>query len=458
MFKLVRYYFVVSLVAVLATLLLLAWFYRQVAIQGIVELTERNNLTLARTALSSMKPDLLDFLRATEHLQPDQPAYPPLPPQLAEPIRNLMFERAVVRVKLYNHRGIVVYSSRHEQIGSDQGRNQGFAMAVSGQVVNSLIYRDTFNRLDGATENDNMMQTYLPIRASPADPTLGVFEIYTDINHLAQQTERTEFIIIFGALIILTATYFAVGFGMWRAGKIIEQQQRTIHERTQTLEALSAQMLRGEESNKKRIAHELHEGLAQTLSAIKLYVENLRARNPKGDADPQTLGAIIPVLRDAIEDVRNIATELRPSSIDDIGLLQTLDSHLREVEQLHPPIQIELEAGLTEQDIPARLKIILYRIVASVLNDMVRYSNNGTINLGLWRKDNDLTLMIDDTAVDALDLTAIPLSHIDPTQRAGFARMEELTTLSGGEFRASRHAKGGATLHATWHVPDVAAA
>lgn len=458
MFKLVRYYTVVSLVAILATLLLLVWFYRQVAIEGIAELTERNNATLARTALSSMRPALLDFLRVTENLPAEQPVYPPLPTQLAEPIRSLMQEKSVVRVKLYNRRGIVVFSNRHAQIGSNQDGNQGFISAINGQVVNSLVYRDTFNHFDGVTENDNLMQTYLPVRASPADPIEGVLEIYTDINHLAQQTERTEFVIIFGSLIILSGTYLAVMLAMWRAGGIIDQQQRTIQERTQTLEALSAQMLKGEESNKKRIAHELHEGLAQTLSAIKLYVENLKSRNPNGTADPQTLGAIIPVLREAIEDVRNIATELRPSSIDDIGLLRTLDTHLRDVEHRHPPIRIELETGVQEQDIPSRLKIILYRIVASALNDMVQQRNGGTINLGLWRKDNELTLMIDDTAVDALDLTAIPLAHIDPKESAGFARMEELTTLSGGEFKASHHAKGGATLHATWNLMEGAAA
>jgi len=458
MFKFVRYYTAVSLVAILATLILLAWFYRQVAIQGIVELTEQNNLTLARTALGSMRPALLDYLRATEGRQPNQPSFPPLPPRLAEPIRSLMQEKSVVRVKLYNRRGIVVFSNRHSQIGNNQGRNQGFISAINGQVINNLIYRDTFNRFDGVTENDNLMQTYLPVRDSLADPAEGVLEIYTDINHLAQQTERTEFIIIFGALIILSGTYLAVVMAVWRAGGIIDQQQHTIHERTQTLEALSAQMLKGEESNKKRIAHELHEGLAQTLSAIKLYVENLKARHPNGDADPQTLGAIIPVLRDAIEEVRNIATELRPSSIDDLGLLHTLDSHLREVEQRHPPVRIELEAWLQERDIPARLKIILYRIVTSVLDDMVQHGDAGTINLGLWRKENELTLIIDDTTTDAHDLTAIPLANIDPKRNAGFARMEELTTLSGGTFRASHHARGGAMLHASWPVLEGAAA
>jgi signal transduction histidine kinase len=447
-----RYYSFAGLVAIFATLLMLFWFYRQVAIQGIVQLAERTNLTLARSALGSMRPDLIEFLHASTQPRANGTYGPDLPPGLAASIRSLMQDRTVVRVKLYNRAGIVVYSSRHEQIGADQHGNDGFRSAIDGRVTNNLVYRDQFNSFDGSTEDDNLMQTYLPVRASPADPIEGVFEIYTDVNNLASQTERTEFIIMLGALVILLATYGAVILVVWRAANIIEMQQRTIRERTQTLEVLSAHMLKSEESNKKKIAHELHEGLAQTLSAIKLYVENLRSGG-KSDADGlQSVGAIIPVLHDAIQEVRAIATELRPSSIDDIGLLLTLQRLCRDVEQKHPPLRIDLQIPLQENDIPARLKIILYRIITSVFDDMAERANDARIGLALWRDDNNLTLLIDDTASEDLDRTAMPLANIDPQHSAGLARMEELTTLSGGEFKASHHAGGGTTLRASWSV------
>ena len=239
-----RYYSFAGLIAILVTLLTLFWFYRQVAIQGIYQLAERSNLTLARSALGPMRPDLIEYLNATRASRAVGAVHPELPAGLAESIRNLMQDRTVVRVKLYNRDGIVVYSSRHEQIGADQHNNHGFRTAIAGRITNDLIYRDHFNSFDGSTEDDNLMQTYLPVRASPADPIQGVFEIYTDVNNLASQTERTEFVIMLGALVILLATYGAVVLVVWRAANIIEMQQRTIRERTQTLEVLSAQMLK----------------------------------------------------------------------------------------------------------------------------------------------------------------------------------------------------------------------
>lgn len=451
MLRLHRYYLSAGLVALFTTLVLLVGFYRQVAIHGIAEQAERGNLTLARTALNSVQPVLLEYLRHTDHLRTDNGVRPALPPQLAEAIRNLMMDRAVVRVQIFNRHGRIVFSNRYALIGSDQRDNQGFVSAINGKVSNSLVYRDTHNDFDGGVEADNLMQTYLPVRTSQTGPVHGVFEIYTDVNHLADQTEHTRFFIIVGALLILSAMNAAVVV-IWRAGNLINSQQRTIRERTNTLEVLSSHMLKSEELHKQKIAFELHEGLAQTLSAIKLYVENLGASGGNATSKTMSVEAIVPVLRDAIQEVRTIATELRPSSIDDLGLLLTLQRLCRETEQQHPHLSINRQLSLEESDIPSPMKIILYRIVASVLDDMVQRSHSGPIHLALWRDDKTLALMIDDTAPDALDQTAVPLANIDPQLSAGFARMEELTTLSGGSFSASHHARGGTTLQATWSV------
>jgi signal transduction histidine kinase len=446
-FKLLRYYSVASLVAVLATAILLTWFYRQVAIQGIVQLAERSNLTLARAAMNPIKPALLAFLETAADFQPGNTTPPPLPAELSDSIQALMQDRSVVRIKLYSPRGVVVFSTRPDQIGNDKSNNQGFITALSGGVGSALIYRDTFNRFDGTTEEDNLMQTYIPVRASPAEPIQGVFELYADVNSLVHQTERTEFIIMAGATLILSALYAVLILIVRRANNTIEQQQRTIRERTETLELLSAQMLKSEESHKQKLAVDLHEGLAQTLAALKLKVENGR----HGEVAAGSADSIIPLLQAAIQEVRAMATDLRPPSLDDLGLLPTLNWVCREFERAHPGIRIERQIPLQEQDVPSPLKVIIYRIIVSVLEGMGQHTNTGKIHLGLWRENHALVLLLDNIPTEMLDRTVTPLVNIDPQSHAGFARMEELTTLSGGVFRASHHSGGGTTLRATWN-------
>lgn len=452
MFRLLRYFSVASLIAILVTLVVLVWFYRQVAIEGISLLAERNNVALAQATLTSIKPLLLNHLRATENLHPNSLHKIPLPAELTQAIRDLLVDKTVVRIQLFNRHGTIIFSNRHFQIGQTQHGNAGFRTAIDGKAANNLVYRDSFNHFDGTTENDNLMQTYLPVRDGKNGPVQGVFEIYTDVNHLAHQTERTEFMILLGALIILSVMYGAVVLIVWRAGNIIDAQQTTIRERTRTLEVLSAHMLRSEESTKKKIAFDLHEGLAQTLSAIKMQVENLKNQGKKGDPGGQSIDGIVPILRHAIDEVRSIAGELRPSGIDDFGLLMTLQLLCHEFERQHPHVRIEQQVTLEEKDVPTQLKIILYRIVASVLGDMAQDRLADQITLALWREDGRLSLMIDDTAPDALDSTGIPMANIDPQLSKGFARMEELATLSGGTFQASHHAGRGASLLASWNV------
>lgn len=451
MFRFLRFYSITSLVAVIATVLALTWFYRQVAIQSIFQLAERGNLTLARAAMNPIKPVLLEFLDVAADFRPGSTTPPPLPAELARSITALMQDRSVVRIKIFNQRGVVVFSTKPSQVGDFQNHNEGFNIAINGGVGSDLVYRDTFNSFDGSTEEDNLMQTYIPIRGSPAEPIKGVFELYADVNNLVHGVERNEFIILAGAALVLSALYAVLILIVRRANQTIERQQRTIRERTETLELLSAQMLKGEESNKRKLAFELHEGLAQTLAAVKLQVENGRHNHHAGDA-AASVDSIVPALQEAIQEARAIATELRPPSLDDLGLLPTINWFCREFEEQHPDIRIERKIALQEQDIPAPLKAILYRIIASVVNDLAQHTKSGAIHLGLWLDRGSITLLIDDTATEALDRTVIPLANIDPELRAGFARMEELATLSGGTFSASRHHGGGTTLRASWQV------
>lgn len=452
MFKLLRFYSMASFLAVLVTALLVGLFYRQVAIQGIMNLAERNNLALARTALSSVRPELIDYLNRVAQPGFARVGYQPLPPELAEAIGKLMRDSSVVRIKIYNQQGIVAFSTKTAQIGTDQGDNPGFIAAINGRVADTLIYHDTFNSLDAETEEDNLMQTYIPIRASPTDPVQGVFEIYTDVNDLVDQIERTELIVMAGALLILTMLYAVLLLVVRRARNIIDSQNQTIRERTETLEILSARMLKNEESNKRKIALELHEGLAQTLSAVKLSLENNRQRIDGDDAAAQSMETIIPALQGAIEDVRTIATELRPSSIDDLGLLPTLGSVCRNFQRQHPGIRILQDLPLREKDVPAPLKVILYRIVVLALDDIALHTDSDQIALALRRDGDMLTLLVDDTPSVAPDASATTLIEIDPVPESRFSKMLELATLSGGRFAAARPAAERIVLRASWTV------
>ncbi len=450
MFKLLRFYSIVSFVSIFFAAAILTLFYRQVTIQWIIQIAQRGNLALAQAALNPVNPALVEYLNWREHHVPDS-----LPTQIrtadfASHFSNLMHDTSVVAVKIYNRDGVVAFSTKPGQIGSSQRNNAGFQEAIQGRVASDLIYRDTFNRFDQTTAEDNLMQTYIPVRHSADEPVQGVFEIYTDINPLVKENERNLLITLIGAETILALLYAVLVLVVRRAHKIIDSQQQTIQERTALLETLSARLIDSEEQQKKKIATDLHEGLAQTLSAIKINVESSRSRFDSSKTGTFSLEPVVHVLKGAIQEVRSIATELRPSSLDDFGLLPTINWFCREFERIHPGTRIDREIDLQENEVPARLKIVIYRVIESAFKSIEQQSKSIRAKLILQRSEKTITLLIDNTASVSSGLAESCSQETSPELHRRFSEMLERTTLSGGTFSASGNDTNGFALCATW--------
>jgi signal transduction histidine kinase len=293
------------------------------------------------------------------------------------------------------------------------------------------------------------METYIPIRTGAAGAIQGVFEIYTDMSALVLRNERAVFTILAGVGLVLALLYGALVLVVRRARDVIESQQRIISERSAALETLSAQMLSGAEMEKRKLAVGLHEGIAQTLAAIRIRLEHSLERIAGRDREVEPLASVIPVLQEAIEQVKAIATGLRPSSLDELGLLPTIDWLCREFARRHPQIRVAQDISLEEEDTPGPLKIVIYRIIESVLRDSEGAENTERIVLCLRLAEGTLSLAVEETPRDSRYASASARgAHAD--LQLQFAEAKERTTLSGGTFSASRDKAGGVTLRASW--------
>ena len=450
MFKLLRFYSVTSFIIIFATAVLLTLFYRQVTMHWIEHLSERDNLTLAQTVLNSIKPEIDVYLNNEADASNSDGHWQRPSVGFTAGMLRMTQNTPVESIKIYNQVGRVFYSTQPDQIGANESNDPGFLSASNGNFFSSMNYRDIFNRFKGATENDNLMHTYIPIRKAPAGPIQGVLEIHTDMNYLIQKSDRALLLIPAGAAIILAFLYAALFCVVRHAKNIIEAQQKTIRERAESLETLSRQLLDSDEFKNKKIAIELHEGLAQTLSAIKVKEESRNNRRKTNDANTQPQESIVPVLQSAIHEVRTIATDLWPSSLDDLGLLPTINWFCREFERQYPEIHIWREISLPENMIPPSLKIVIYRIVESAFKNIAKRSNAGQIRFMLHLADDMIHLVIGDTPVEQPAMAAI--ARIDPAldPHTRFAEVKERTNLSGGSFSATLEYSGETTLHASW--------
>ena len=229
--------------------------------------------------------------------------------------------------------------------------------------------------------------------------------------------------------------------------KRVEEKLRSSQEE---LRRLSAQLLEAQERERKRVARELHDGIGQTLNAMKFRIEGtIQAFRAQASVEGfKAMENLVPMAQQAVEEVRRISKNLWPSILDDLGLLPTISWFCREFGEMHPLIRIEKELAVEEDDVPDALKIVIYRVLQEAMTNIARHSQADRILLSLQEEEGRLEFAIRDNGV------GFDLGHLEAQERPdrglGLASMKERTELSNGVFWVESRRGAGTTIRASW--------
>jgi signal transduction histidine kinase len=216
------------------------------------------------------------------------------------------------------------------------------------------------------------------------------------------------------------------------------------------LRILSAKLLDTQENERKTIAQELHDSIGASLTAIRYGLEEKLQRMGKHNAPPEgiSLEKIISIVRDTIEETHRISSNLRPSSLDDMGLLAAIRSLCRELQEVYEVIEIEQDLTIQESEIQDSLKIVIYRVFQEALNNVFKHSRADTIQVCLRKTERSLGLSIRDNG-EGFDPEGM-LTHEGRMGGMGILGMKERTELSSGTFKITSEKGKGTVIEAKW--------
>jgi PAS domain S-box-containing protein len=207
-----------------------------------------------------------------------------------------------------------------------------------------------------------------------------------------------------------------------------------VTERTQAAELRSqflARLIAAQEDERGRVARELHDGVAQTLSALHLRVGAL-TRRPLPAEILGELDELRRAAQAAVEEVRFLARGLRPPVLDELGLLPALTRYAEDFARTHGIRAEVVASGPAGGRLPAEVETALYRIAQEALANVARHSRASTVSVVLLRGPTFVQLLVEDDGA-GWDPTSPPADG-DAYHHLGLQGMRERAALLGGSL------------------------
>jgi two-component system, NarL family, sensor kinase len=236
--------------------------------------------------------------------------------------------------------------------------------------------------------------------------------------------------------------------------EIAEQVARVSAENARLLERLaeserrfriiSKGVLRVQEAERGRIARDLHDGVGQALTALKIELELLEQHvSSSGSSAEGRLADLKGLVDRTLLDVKALSHALRPSMLDDLGLVPTLRWLVRTFQQ-RTGLEVHLACQPTDERLDPDLETLVYRVTQEALTNAAKYADTPHVNLRLERSGVRLRLLVEDHGRGFDVGAALAVAASD--RGFGLRAMRDRVQLFGGRFQVTSAPGRGTTI------------
>jgi two-component system, chemotaxis family, CheB/CheR fusion protein len=194
---------------------------------------------------------------------------------------------------------------------------------------------------------------------------------------------------------------------------------------------LLRQLVNAEEAERRRIARELHDHMGQQIAALLLGLKAIQDVSHGRTQALERIEKMQGIVKNLDQEVDRLSLELRPATLDDLGLAMALEQHLADwSNQTNVPVSLNIR-GLEER-LPLEIETTLYRVIQEAMTNIIKHAAATTVSVVIERRRNEVRAVIEDDG-QGFDLKTIQ-RRPDNQRNIGLSSMRERVSLWGGKF------------------------
>ena len=230
-------------------------------------------------------------------------------------------------------------------------------------------------------------------------------------------------------------------------GQLLDQSRRM----QEQLRLLSRQLLSAQEEERKKISRELHDVIAQTLTSINVRLASLKKKAVLNTSGlERSIARTQRLVEHSVSIVHRFARELRPTVLDDLGLIPALHTFMKNF-TAETGIRVSLSAFAALEQVNGEKRTALYRVAQEALTNVARHAHASRVEVKIQKRAQAICMTIKDNGKGFLPGSD---SHAKKNKRLGLLGMRERLDMVGGTFTVASTPRKGTTVLAQIPLND----